>query len=240
GNVGYHSAKFFRESGAKIIAIAEYNGSIYNPDGLNEEEVHQHRIKTGSVLDFPGAQNLSNNDQALEMECDILIPAALESVITEENAGRIKAKIIAEAANGPITVEADKILNDKGVVIVPDIYLNAGGVTVSYFEWLKNLSHVRYGRMEKRFMENSNRGLLDHIDKVTGTKATEDLMDKLAQGPEEVDLVYSGLEETMISSLNDILDTLDKHDDLTSLRTAAFALAIKKIGLAYLELGVFP
>jgi glutamate dehydrogenase (NAD(P)+) len=174
------------------------------------------------------------------MECDILIPAALESVITEENAGRIKAKIIAEAANGPITVEADKILNDKGVVIVPDIYLNAGGVTVSYFEWLKNLSHVRYGRMEKRFMENSNRGLLDHIDKVTGTKATEDLMDKLAQGPEEVDLVYSGLEETMISSLNDILDTLDKHDDLTSLRTAAFALAIKKIGLAYLELGVFP
>ncbi len=240
GNVGYHSAKFFRESGAKIIAIAEYNGSIYNPDGLNEEEVHQHRMKTGSILDFPGAQNLSNNEQALEMECDILIPAALESVITEENAGRIKAKIIAEAANGPITVEADKILNDKGVVIVPDIYLNAGGVTVSYFEWLKNLSHVRYGRMEKRFMENSNRGLLDYIDKVTGTKATEDLMDKLAQGPEEVDLVYSGLEETMISSLNDILDTFDKHEDLTSLRTAAFALAIKKIGLAYLELGVFP
>jgi len=240
GNVGYHSAKFFREAGAKVIAIAEYNGAIYNAEGLNEEEVHQHRLKTGSVLDFPGATNIPDNDAALEMDCDILIPAALESVITEENAHKINAKIIAEAANGPVTVEADDILNEKGIVIVPDIYLNAGGVTVSYFEWLKNLSHVRYGRMEKRFMENSNRGLLEHIENVTGKKATEAIMSKLAQGPEEVDLVYSGLEETMIASLNDILDTMEEHPELNSLRTAAFTLAIKKVGLAYLELGVFP
>ena len=240
GNVGFHSANFFREAGAKIIAIAEYNGAIYNPEGLNETEVHEHRIKTGGILNFPGAQNIENNLDALEIECDILIPAALESQITSENADRIKCKIIAEAANGPVTVEADEILTGKGIIIVPDIYLNAGGVTVSYFEWLKNLSHVRYGRMEKRFTENSNRGLLEHIDSVTNTKATEELMKKLAHGPEEKDLVYSGLEETMISSLNDILEVLETSPECKTLRTAAFALAIKKVGLAYLELGVFP
>jgi len=156
GNVGYHSAKFFREHGSKVIAIAEYEGAIFNADGLHEEEVFQHRKKTGSILNFPGATNIAKSTDALELACDILIPAALENVINGENAPRVQAKIIGEAANGPLTPEADEVFAAKGTLVVPDMYLNAGGVTVSYFEWLKNLSHVRYGRMEKRFTENLN------------------------------------------------------------------------------------
>ena len=156
GNVGYHSAKFFQDAGALVIGLAEFEGSIYNEKGLDIEAVFEHRKKTGSILNFPGAQNFAKNTDALEMDCDILIPAALENVINEDNAPRIKAKIIGEAANGPLTPEADEILMKNGVLVVPDMYLNAGGVTVSYFEWLKNLSHVRYGRMEKRFNENMN------------------------------------------------------------------------------------
>nr|MCU0375919.1 Glu/Leu/Phe/Val dehydrogenase [Chitinophagaceae bacterium] len=171
GNVGYHSAKFFREKGkSKIIAIAEYEGAIYNPEGLNEEEVFQHRKATGSILNFPGAQNLANSGEALELACDILIPAALENVINGSNAENMKAKVIGEAANGPCTPEADEVFARKGIVVVPDMYLNAGGVTVSYFEWLKNLSHVRYGRLEKRFTENQNAQILGQIEELTGKK----------------------------------------------------------------------
>nr|MBA2562154.1 Glu/Leu/Phe/Val dehydrogenase [Chitinophagaceae bacterium] len=150
GNVGYHSAYFFKEAGAKIVGLAEYEGAIWNNDGLDLEAVVEHRQNNKSIFDFPGATNFEKNSDALEMDCDILIPAALENVINGENAPRIKAKIIGEAANGPLTPDADEILTLKGIVVVPDMYLNAGGVTVSYFEWLKNLSHVRYGRMEKR------------------------------------------------------------------------------------------
>jgi glutamate dehydrogenase (NAD(P)+) len=173
GNVGYHSAKFFREHGSKIVAIAEYEGAIYSAEGLNEEEVFQHRKKTGSILNFPGAQNLTNSNDALETACDILIPAALENVINADNAPRVKAKIIGEAANGPLTPEADEIFAAKNILVVPDMYLNAGGVTVSYFEWLKNLSHVRYGRMEKRFTENLNSHILAQIESLTDKKVTE-------------------------------------------------------------------
>ncbi|MBD0377789.1 MAG: Glu/Leu/Phe/Val dehydrogenase, partial [Flavisolibacter sp.] len=151
GNVGYHTAKFFQNAGAKIIALAEYEGSIWSDNGLDVDDVFQHRKTTGSILNFPGASNFAKNTDALEYDCDILIPAALENVINEKNALRIKAKIIGEGANGPLTPEADEVFATKGILVVPDMYLNAGGVTVSYFEWLKNLSHVRYGRMEKRF-----------------------------------------------------------------------------------------
>ena len=140
--------------------------------GLNEEEVFQHRKKTGSILNFPGATNLAKNTDALELECDILIPAALENVINKDNADRIKAKIIGEAANGPCTPEADEVFIRKGILCVPDMYLNAGGVTVSYFEWLKNLSHVRYGRMEKRFTENLNTRILGQMESLTGKQVT--------------------------------------------------------------------
>lgn len=240
GNVGYHSAKFFREGGAKVIAIAEYEGAIMNPGGLDEEAVFQHRKTTGSILNFPGATNLEKSSEALELACDILVPAALENVITETNAPNIKAKIIAEAANGPVTVEADEILNSKGIVVIPDIYLNAGGVTVSYFEWLKNLSHVRYGRMEKRFTENMNSQIVQQIENMTGRSMESGHRNMIVHGPDEVDLIYSGLEETMISSLHDLLDTMREYPGIDSMRTAAFVLAIKKVGVAYKELGIFP
>ena len=147
-----------------IVGLAECEGAIYNEKGLDVDAVVEHRKKTGSILNFPGANNFKKNTDALEMECDILIPAALENVITGENAPRVKAKIIGEAANGPLTPEADEEFIRRGVLVVPDMYLNAGGVTVSYFEWLKNLSHVRYGRMEKRFTENLNTQILGQME----------------------------------------------------------------------------
>jgi len=240
GNVGFHAAKFFREGGAKVIALAEYEGAITNPDGLNEEEVFQHRKKTGSILNFPGATNIENSSLALEMPCDILIPAALENVINGENADRVKAKIIGEAANGPLTPEADDIFIKKGVLVVPDMYLNAGGVTVSYFEWLKNLSHVRYGRMEKRFTENLNSHIIGQIEELTGKNVRKTERDLIMHGPEEADLVYSGLEETMIAATHEIMDAWKANPEIPDMRTAAYYVAIKKVGTSYAELGIFP
>lgn len=240
GNVGYHTAKFFRAYGAKVVAIAEYEGAIYDENGLNEEAVFQHRKETGSILNFPGAANISKTGDALELECDILIPAALESVITAENAPRIQAKIVAEAANGPTTAEADEILDKKGIVVIPDMYLNAGGVTVSYFEWLKNLNHVRYGRMEKRFTENINRQVVNQIEDLTGKKINDTQRAFIEHGPDEVDIVYSGLEETMISATREIMETWDSNAEIPNMRTAAYIVAINKVGTSYDELGIFP
>ena len=240
GNVGYHSAKFFREGGAKVIALAEYEGAIMNADGLNEEEVFQHRKATGSILNFPGATNLLKNTDALELECDILIPAALENVINGENAPRIKAKIIGEAANGPCTPEADEVFQQKGILCVPDMYLNAGGVTVSYFEWLKNLSHVRYGRMEKRFTENLNTHILSQIETLTGKKVEESERKFIMHGPEEVDLVHSGLEESMITATREIMEIWLSNPEIPDMRTAAYVNAINKVATSYGELGIFP
>ncbi len=241
GNVGYHSAKFFREIGkSKVIAIAEYEGAIFNADGLNEDEVFNHRKKTGSILNFPGATNLEKSSDALEMACDILIPAALENVINDTNADRIKAKVIGEAANGPCSPEADEIFIKKGVVVVPDMFLNAGGVTVSYFEWLKNLSHVRYGRLEKRFTENQNTHILSQIEELTGKQVDDDIRDKIMHGADEVDLVHSGLEETMINATREIVDTWQNSPEIPDMRTAAYVVAINKVANAYSELGIFP
>ena len=240
GNVGYHSAKFFRQGGAKVIGLAEYEGAIYNADGLNEEDVFQHRKATGSILNFPGATNLVLNTDALELECDILIPAALENVINGENAPRVKAKIIGEAANGPCTPEADEIFMQKGILCVPDMYLNAGGVTVSYFEWLKNLSHVRYGRMEKRFTENLNTHILAQIENLSGKKVEEGERAFIMHGPEEVDLVHSGLEESMIAATREIMDIWHSNPEIPDMRTAAYVNAINKVATSYAELGIFP
>jgi len=240
GNVGYHSAKFFREGGAKIVAIAEYEGAIFCEDGLNEEELFIHRKKTGSILNFPGATNLEKNTDALELECDILIPAALENVINKDNADRIKAKIIGEAANGPLTPAADDILDKKGILVIPDMYLNAGGVTVSYFEWLKNLSHVRYGRMEKRFTENMNKHILSQIEELTGRQVNETEKMFIEHGASEVDLVYSGLEETMIEATHEIMNCWKNNPTIPNMRTAAYVVAIDKVGTSYAELGIFP
>ena len=240
GNVGYHSAKYFRENGAIVVAIAEFEGAIYNENGLNEEAVFQHRKATGSILNFPGATNITESTKALELDCDILIPAALENVINKDNAPLIKAKIIGEAANGPLTPEADEILIKKGVLVIPDMYLNAGGVTVSYFEWLKNLSHVRYGRMEKRFTENMNTHILGQIENLTGKTVSDEERRFIMHGAEEVDLVHSGLEETMITATHEIMAIWKKNPTIPDMRTAAYVCAINKVATTYTELGIFP
>ena len=169
-----------------------------------------------------------------------MIPAALENVINADNAPRVQAKIIGEAANGPLTPEADEILIKKGVLVVPDMYLNAGGVTVSYFEWLKNLSHVRYGRMEKRFTENLNTNILGQMEYLTGKRVGSKAREAIMHGPEEADLVYSGLEETMISATREIMEMWRSNPAIPDMRTAAYVVAINKVGVAYAELGIFP
>ena len=240
GNVGYYAAKFFQDAGAILVGLAEYEGGIYSEKGLNLEEVVTHRKNTGSILDFPGATNIVNSAETLEQPCDILIPAALEAVIHGGNAGKIQAKIIGEAANGPLTPDADEILNKKGVIIIPDMYLNAGGVTVSYFEWLKNLSHVRYGRMEKRFSENMNAEIVKSVESLTGKRIGDAERKLLLRGPDEVDLVYSGLEDTMIGSFHEIRESMKMNLGVEDMRTAAFICSINKVGMAYEELGIFP
>src|ERR1044072_8241083 len=240
GNVGYNAAQFCQQGGAIIIALAEYEGAIHNPKGLDVEAVMKHRKETGSLLNFPGATNLNTREDALELDCDILIPAALENQITEENAGRINAKILAEAANGPTTARAAEILLRRGVLVIPDIYLNAGGVTVSYFEWLKNLSHVRFGRMGKRFEATSFEKLLRVIEENTGRRLSDTERRTVARGADEIDLVNSGLEESMAVAYDQIREVWKADSRIPSLRTAAFIGAINKIATCYAELGIFP
>ncbi|HEY6243440.1 MAG TPA: Glu/Leu/Phe/Val dehydrogenase [Pyrinomonadaceae bacterium] len=240
GNVGYHAAQFCQNGGAVIVGLAEYEGAIYNPKGLEVEAVMKHRKETGSLLNFCGASNLGSREEALELECDILIPAALENQITEENAPRVKAKIVAEAANGPTTAAAEVILLRKGVLVIPDIYLNAGGVTVSYFEWLKNLSHVRFGRLGKRFDQTTFENMLRVVEKATGKKLSEDELRKIARGADEIDLVNSGLEETMVVAYQQIREIWKTDHKIPSLRTAAFISAINKVAICYDQLGIFP
>lgn len=240
GNVGYHCAKFFSEAGAKVIAIAEWDGTIACPTGLDIAAVDEHRKNSGSIIGSPGSSKIEDGTSALEMECDILIPAALENVITDENVDRINTKIIAEAANGPIAAVASHKLFQRGVMVLPDAYLNAGGVTVSYFEWLKNLSHVSFGRMAKRFEEKTFSNLLNVIESATGKKFTEAEKRAAAHGADELELVYSGLEETMACSYQQIRDVHQKLGDGTDLRTASFVDAINKIAGCYGDMGIFP
>ncbi len=240
GNVGYHVAKFLEEGGAVLVGLAEYEGAIHNPKGLDLEKVIAHRAETKSILNFPGATNVEPSVKALELDCDILVPAALENQVTEENAPRVKARIVAEAANGPTTIEAEEILREKGVLILPDTYMNAGGVTVSYFEWVKNLSHVRFGRMQKRFDEKAFNGLLTAIADSTGKMFSEEQRAALSHGAGEEDLVNSGLEETMVIAYRQIRDVKEKHGNEIDLRTAAFVNAIDKIATSYQDLGIFP
>ncbi len=239
GNVGYHAAKFFQEAGATLVGLIEYEGAIYNENGLDLQEVVAHRTTTGSILNFKDAKSIEKSSEVLEYPCDILIPAALEAVINEGNADKIQAKIIGEAANGPVTPAADEVLNKKGVLIIPDIYLNAGGVTVSYFEWLKNLSNVRYGRLEKRFDDNMYAEIINIIESMTDKKVSKMEKKILLHGPDEIDLVHSGLEDTMIGAYKEVWD-IWKQQNIEDLRTAAFVCAINKVGVAYEELGIFP
>ncbi len=242
GNVGYHAAYFLEEAGARLVGLAEYEGAIYNEAGLDLTSVVTHRKETGSILDYPGAVNIPNSADALELECDILVPAALEGQIRSDNVHRIKAKIVAEAANGPVTAAADKILNEKGCLILPDMYLNAGGVTVSYFEWLRNLSHVRHGRMSRRYEEHSARRILLALQALNNTtvdsERVDSIIDAVAFGASEIDLVNSGLEDTMVGAYHEIRSLSRLHD--TDQRTASFISSIKKIATVYIQMGIFP
>lgn len=238
GKVGYYSAKYFQEAGAVLTGLCEYEGAIFNKNGLDLDSVVKHRAETGSILNYPGAENITPSALALEVECDILVPAALENQLTAENAPRIKARIIAEGANGPTTAEAHDIIKDRGALIIPDNYLNAGGVTVSYFEWLKNLSHVRFGRMERRFEENAIKKMVEGVENLVGKRFSDEQIKKIVHGADERDLVDSGLEDTMVTAYNEIKEIRDRFN--IDLRTAAFVSAINKIGNSYEQLGIFP
>jgi glutamate dehydrogenase (NAD(P)+) len=239
GNVGYHAAKYLQEDGAILVGLSEYEGGIYRAEGFDVNEVMKHKRETGSILGFPGAVDIPEANDTLELECDILVPAALENVIHSGNAANIKAKIIAEGANGPVTPEAEQILLAKGVYMLPDLYLNAGGVTVSYFEWLKNISHVAFGRIGKRYDEFVYNNFANIIEQVTGKKLSQEQREKVVRGADEIDLVNSGLEETMSKAFH-ITREIMKVKQTPDFRTAAFVNAINKIGTLYLSMGIFP
>jgi glutamate dehydrogenase (NAD(P)+) len=241
GNVGYHTFKYLIEFGATVVGICEYEGAIYNPNGFNLDEVFTHRKTTGSILGFAGsAKEFKNSAEGLEQDCDILVPAALENQITSANVANIKAKIIAEAANGPTTPDAADFLIKKGCILIPDMYCNAGGVTVSYFEWLKNLSHVAFGRMDKRYEENANQNLVNMVEKITGISLDSAQRSIIVKGASELELVNSGLEDTMIRSYHEIRDIQMGNPKIDGLRTAAFVGAIDKVAISYMNMGIWP
>ena len=240
GNVGYHAAKFLTEYEAIVIGIAEVEGAIYNQNGLDIEKVSMFREETGSIRHFPDATFIENPNHSLELECDILVPAALENQITADNAPHIKARIVAEAANGPTTSIAHEILRQRGVLIIPDTYLNSGGVTVSYFEWLRNLSHVGFGRLARRYEESAYNAMLLFIEQATGYQFSDDERGPV-HGADETDLVNSGLQDTMINAYQEIRETKLKYaKEEIDCRTAAYINAIHKIAQSYMQLGIFP
>jgi glutamate dehydrogenase (NAD(P)+) len=239
GNVGYFAARFFQEGGAVLVGLAESEGAIANPKGLDLERVMAHRQEHGTLLGFAGAVALPRREDALELACDILIPAALERQITAENAARIQAKIVVEAANGPTTPEADEMLAQRNVMVIPDAFINAGGVTVSYFEWVKNLGHVRFGRMQKRFEQGAYGRLLQAVEGITDRRFAPEEIERVTYGADEEDLVNSGLEETMTAAYHPIRDVWKRQRKI-DLRTAALIVAIDKVALSYQQLGIFP
>ncbi len=241
GNVGSHTGLISAaEGGVKIISVAEYEGAIYSEKGIDIKKLLKYRKDNGTIMGFPGTKKMKSRKDVLEVECDILVPAALENQIRVDNAPKVKAKIIAEAANGPITADAEEILLKKGIMIIPGMYINAGGVTVSYFEWLKNLSHMRFGRMEKRFNQNTYNNLVSVVEKLTGKTISQKERNIITRGADEIDLVRSGLEETMITSYGQIREVLKRKKKINDLRTAAFVSALNKISSDYLALGIFP
>ncbi|WP_380058718.1 Glu/Leu/Phe/Val dehydrogenase [Falsihalocynthiibacter sp. SS001] len=244
GNVGYHAAKFLsEEDGAKIIGIVEHDGALLDEDGLDVEAVHHWIAGHGGVTGFPNAKYVKDGAKLLEHECDILIPAALEGVINLKNAARVKAPLIIEAANGPVTAGADQILREKGCVIIPDMYANAGGVTVSYFEWVKNLSHIRFGRMQRRQEEGRHQLVVDELERLSANKdlgwtLSPDFKEKYLKGADELELVRSGLDDTMRAAYQSMRAVWHTRDDVTDLRTAAYIVSIEKVAASYRAKGL--
>ena len=252
GNVGFHSMRYLARAGAKCIGVQEIDGSIYNKEGIDPLALDEYKLENRTVVGFPGAEDYdakwSSKDSIMYEDCDILIPAAAEKAITSENAHQLNCRILAEAANGPVTPAADNILQDMGVLIIPDVYLNAGGVTVSYFEWLKNLNHVSYGRLTFKYERDSNFHLLKSVqdslerhfgrDKPKGIPIVpSEQFSKKISGASEKDIVHSGLEYTMERSATAIMRTAVKYNLGLDLRTATFINAIEKIFINYSESG---
>jgi glutamate dehydrogenase (NAD(P)+) len=244
GNVGFHAAKFLEEEdGCKIIAVIERDGAVVNPDGIPIEFLRSHIQATGGVRDFPRGTYVEDGPSVMEHECDILVPAALESVINLSNADRIKAPLIIEAANGPITAGADEVLRSKGIVIIPDMYANAGGVTVSYFEWVKNLSHIRFGRMQRRQEEAHSMMLVNEIERIlTASGATINLSnafkEQFTQGAGELQLVRSGLDDTMRTAYQSMREVWHGRKDIDDLRVAAYMVSIGRVAGSYRSKGL--
>ena len=244
GNVGYHAAKFLsEEDGARVIGVIEWDGALFNPDGIDVEAVRQWIVKHGSVKNYPDATYTAEGVVVLEEECDILIPAALEGVINLTNADRIKAPLIIEAANGPVTAGADDVLRKKGTVIIPDMYANAGGVTVSYFEWVKNLSHIRFGRMQRRQEEARHELIvseLERLDRYLGDawSMSPDFKAKYLKGADELELVRSGLDDTMRIGYQAMSQVWHNRSDVDDLRTAAYIVAIDRVSKSYRAKGL--
>jgi len=240
GNVGYHAAHFLKEEGeAIIVGIIEREGGLYAPRGLDVEKVTQYRRETGSLKDYEGAEFIENGNSLLEAECDVLVPAALENQITVENAPRIRARIVAEAANGPVDFEAENILQDRGILILPDLYLNAGGVTVSYFEWLKNKAGVSFDRLFSRHEELTKIQMVEAMEKISGSKVPAEMRNELIHRASEEDMVIAALEQTMMYAFDTIYHKW-KSGELPDLRTAAFLLAIERVAGSYENHGIFP
>jgi glutamate dehydrogenase (NAD(P)+) len=242
GNVGYHVAKILHEEdGCKVVAVGEYDGGIVNPKGLDISKLAEWFHEKRTVKGFPGAtKTLTNGVDVLFLDVDIVIPAALENQLTGANADKVKARVVAEAANGPTTTEAEKILLKKNTLILADIYLNSGGVTVSYFEWAKNISHMRYGLLQKRADTHQREQIITATENLMHARFPDSVRHGLLRGLDEEDLVRSGLEETMVTGYQEISEVTKKNRKVTDFRTAAFICAIEKVGRSYLELGVFP
>lgn len=244
GNVGYHAAKFLsEEDGCLITGIIERDGALVSDEGLDVEAVHNWIVKHGGVTGFPDGTHVTDGPKVLEEECDILIPAALEGVINLNNADRIKAPLIIEAANGPVTAGADEILRKKGCVIIPDMYANAGGVTVSYFEWVKNLSHIRFGRMQRRQEEARHQLVVDELERLDrylgdAWSMTPQFKEKYLRGADELELVRSGLDDTMRIAYQAMRDVWHERGDVEDLRTAAYLVSIDRVAKSYRAKGL--
>ena len=244
GNVGYHAAKFLsEEDGSKVTAIIERDGAVLNPAGLDVEAVREWIGGHGGVKGCPNAEYIEDGAQALELGCDILVPAALEGVINLGNAARIKAPLIIEAANGPVTAGADEILRNKGTIIIPDMFANAGGVTVSYFEWVKNLSHIRFGRMQRRQEEARHRLIVDELERLDNAMGdawslSPSFKSKYLRGAGELELVRSGLEDTMRAAYGAMREVWHSRGDVEDLRVAAYLVSIGRIMTSYSAKGL--
>jgi glutamate dehydrogenase (NAD(P)+) len=239
GNVGYHLSKFLtKEDKVKLIGISEHNGGIFNEDGINVEHAKKYFIKNKSFNNYPDATYIKDSSLLLKRKCDILIPAARENVITEKNAEDVSAKLVVEAANGPISYRGNQILNRRKIFVIPDILANGGGVAVSYFEWVKNIRHIRFGRLEKRRNQYQLNNLIESIEHMTGKNMPGKYKENFLRGIDEIDLVRSGLDDMMIDGFQEVKKAFNSNKKITDFRTAAYLVAIEKIAMAYDSIGL--